>query len=69
MRNPPFCVSEINGADQPRGITAQLISAFVLQSPKYDISSLYLSSVAAQSDLFRTWSETAKIGFLTTRLN
>ena len=36
--------------------------------PKYKISSLYPFSEAAQPDLCRTWSETPKNGFLTSRL-
>ena len=36
--------------------------------PKSEISSLQPSSVAVQPGLCRTWSETPKTGFLTTRL-
>ena len=36
--------------------------------PKSEISRLKLSSVAAQPDLCRTWTETLKNGFHTTRL-
>ena len=36
---------------------------------KSKISSLYPSSVAVQSGLCQTWSETPKTGFLATRLN
>ena len=36
--------------------------------PKSEISSLSSSSVTAQPVLCRTWSETPKTGFLTTRL-
>ena len=36
---------------------------------QFEISSLYPSSVAEQPGLCRTWSETPKTGFLTTRLN
>ena len=38
-------------------------------SSKSKISSLYLYSVFVQPGLCRTWSETPKTGFLTTRLN
>ena len=37
--------------------------------PKFEISSLFLSSVAEQPGLCWTWSETPKTGFLMTRLN
>ena len=36
--------------------------------PQSEISSLFPSSVAVQPGLCRTWSETLKTGFLTTRL-
>ena len=35
---------------------------------KSEISGLYLSSVATQAGLCRTWSETPKTGFLASRL-
>ena len=37
--------------------------------PKFEISSLFPSSVAEQPGLCWTWSETPKTGFLMTRLN
>ena len=37
--------------------------------PKSEISNLLQFSVAVQPDLCRTWSETPKTGFLTTRLS
>ena len=37
--------------------------------PNSEISSLWRSSVAAQPGFCRTWSETPKTSFLTTRLN
>ena len=37
--------------------------------PKFEISSLFPSSVAEQPGLCLTWSETPKTGFLMTRLN
>ena len=39
------------------------------QLPKFEISSLFQSSVAEQPGLCWTWSETRKTGFLMTRLN
>ena len=65
-RKPAFCICKNKDADQ-------LISAFVFATyidvlPKSEISSIRPSSVVVQSDLCRTWSETAKTGFLTTRL-
>ena len=63
MRKPDFCICENKDADQLRYTdrTIPLLS-------KYEISSFYLSSVTAQPGLYRTWSETPKTGFLTTRL-
>ena len=63
------------GADQPAH-PHSLISAFVVHCLDSiisrvsisEISSLYLASVAAQSGLCLTWSQTLKTGFLVTRL-
>ena len=77
MRKLAFCICENKDADQLRGIreadqrlcfrytdTCSTISLL----PKYEISSLQPSSVAVQPGLCRSWSETPKTGFLTTRL-
>ena len=61
------------GADQP---PRSLISAFVVLCldgiiplvSMYELSSLYLASVAAQAGLYLPWSQTLKTGFLVTRL-
>ena len=63
------------GADQPAH-RRSLISTFVVRCLDsiiplvsiYDISSLYLASVAAQAGLSLVWSQTPKTGFLVTRL-
>ena len=76
MRKPAFCIYENKDADQLRGnreadqrlCFRHMDSAIPLLS-KSEISSLLPSSVAVQSGLCRTWSETPKTGFLTTRLN
>ena len=45
------------------------IDRIIPQLPMSEISSFYPSSVAAQSGLFQTWSETPKTGFRMTFLN
>ena len=63
------------GADKPAD-PGSLISAFVVHCLDSiiplvsisEISSLYLTFVAAQAGLSFTWSQTPKIGFLVTRL-
>ena len=63
------------GADQPAH-SRSLISAFVVHCLDSiiplvfisEISSLYLASVAEQTGLSLTWSQTAKTGFLVTWL-
>ena len=75
MRKPDFCICENKAADQLCGnCTADqrlcfhhMDSAILLLS-KSEISILEPSSVAVQLGLCRTWSETPKTGFLTTRL-
>ena len=74
MRKHAFCLCE-NKPQISFAVTAKLISAFVFATrivqilyflnPKFQGSP---SSVAAQPGLCRTWSETPKTGFLTTRL-
>ena len=62
-------------ADQPAHLCS-LISAFVVRYLDsiiplvsiYEISSLYLASVAVQTGLSVPWSQTSKTGFLVTRL-
>ena len=61
------------GADQPAHLRC-LISTFVVHCLDsiipvvsiHEISSFYLASVAAQTGLCVTWSETLKTGFLAT---
>ena len=75
MRKPAFCICENKDADQLRGNREADLrlcfrhtdSAIPLLS-KSKISSLYPASVTVQPGLCRTWSETPKTGFLTTRL-
>ena len=83
MRKPDFCICENKDADQllcfrytdsiipllPK--SAKLISVFVFATRI--VNSLYFlnpkpSSVIVQPGLCRTWSETPKTGFLTSRL-
>ena len=78
MRKPAFCICENKGTDQVcrlLGIrTADQCPCFcyidstIPLIPKSEISSLLPSSVAVQPGLCLTWSETAKIGFVLTRL-
>ena len=75
MRKPDFCICENKAADQLCGNRTayqclcfhHMVSAILLLS-KSEISILEPSSVAVQLGLCRTWSETPKTGFLTTRL-
>ena len=75
MRKPAFCICENKDADQLRGNReADLRLCFRYRDStiplllKSEISSFQPSSVAVQPGLCRTWSETPKTGFLTTRL-
>ena len=75
MRKPAFCICENKDADQLRGnreadqrLCFRYTDSTISLLPKYEISSLQPSSVAAQPGLCGTWSETPKTGFLTTRL-
>ena len=70
-----FCILENKGADQLRSnCTAGQRLCFRYSDctnpllPKCKISSLCPSSVAVQSDLCQTWSETPKTGFDVTGL-
>ena len=76
MRKPDFCICENKDADQLRGnreadqrlcfcYTDNTISLL----SKSEISSLKLSSVAAQPGLCLTWSAAPKTGFLVSRLS
>ena len=75
MRKPAFCICENKDADQLRGnreadqrLRFRYMDSTIPLLPKSEISSFYPSSVTAQPGLCRTWSETPKTGFLTTRL-
>ena len=75
MRKPAFCKCENKDADQLRGdreadqrLCFRYTDSTIPLLPKYNISSLQPSSVVVQPGLCRTWSETPKTGFLTTRL-
>ena len=73
MRKSAFCICKNKGTDQLRGnrpadqcLCFGLIDSTIPLLPK--LSSLKPSSVAVQSDLCRTWSETPKTRFLVTRV-
>ena len=75
VRKRAFCICENKDADQLRGnreADQRLCFCFTDSTvpllPKSEISSLWPSSVAVQPGLCRTWLETPKTGFLTTRL-
>ena len=75
MRKPAFCICENKDADQLRSSCAAdqrlcfpYTDSIIPLLPKFEISSLYPSSVTSQPGLCGTWSETPKTGFLTTRL-
>ena len=75
MRKQAFCIWENKDADQLHGnreadqrLCFRYKDSTIPLLPKSEISSLYPSSVAVQPGLCRTWSETLKTGFLTTRL-
>ena len=72
MRKPAFCICENKDADQLRGnheadqhLCFRYTDSTISLLPKYEISGLQPSSVAAQPDLCGTWSEIPKTGFLT----
>ena len=76
VRKPDFCICEIKDVDELRGnceadqhLCFRYTDSTIPLLPKSDISSLYSSSVAVQPGLCRTWSETPKTGFRTTRRN
>ena len=75
MRKPAFCICQNKDPDQLRGnreanqgLCFRYTDSTIPLLPKSEISSLKPSSLAVQSGLCRTWSETPKTGFLTTRL-
>ena len=77
MRKQDFCICENIDTDQLRSNCAadqrlcfRFIDSIIPLLLKSEISSLlsHLNSVAVQPGLCRTWSETPKTGFLTTRL-
>ena len=75
MKKMAFCICENKDADQLRGdreadqrLCFRYTDYTIPLLPISEISSLYSSSVAVQPGLCRTWSETPKTGFLTTRL-
>ena len=76
VRKPDFRICENKGADQLRGdreadqrLCFPYTDSTIPLLPKSKISSLQSSCVVVQPGLCRTWSETPKTGFLTTRLN
>ena len=72
VRKTAFCIGENKDADQLRGADQRLCFHYTDSAipllPKSEISSLQPSSVVVQPGLCRTWSESPKTGFLTTRL-
>ena len=75
MRKPAFCIYENKDADQLRGnreadqrLCFRYTDSTTPLLSKSIILSLQSSSVVVQPGLRRTWSETPKTGFLTTRL-
>ena len=75
MRKPAFCICENKVADQLHGnreadqrLCFRYMDSTIHLLPKSEISCLKTSSVAVQPGLCRTWFETPKTGFLTTRL-
>ena len=72
MRKADFCIYENKDADQLRGnrkADQRLCFPYTDRDstisllPKYEITSLYPSSVAVQPGLCRTWSETREDRF------
>ena len=75
MRKPAFCICENEDADQLRDnreadqrLCFRYKDSTIPLLPKYEISILQSFSVVVQPGLCRTWLETPKTGFLTTRL-
>ena len=69
-----FCICENKDTDQLLGNRDGSAPSFCYTDsaipllPKSEITGIQPSSVAVQPGLCRTWSETPKTGFLTTRL-
>ena len=75
MRKPAFCICENKDADQLRGnreadqhLCFRYTDSTIPLLSKSEISSLYSSSVVVQPGMCRTWAQTPKTGFLTTRV-
>ena len=72
MRKPAFYICEKRRRSATREADQRLCFRYMDSTipllSKSEISSLKLSSVVLQPGLCRTWSETPKTGFLTTRL-
>ena len=74
VRKPDFCICENKDADQLRGnreadqrLCFRYTDSTIPLLPKSEISNLQPSSMAVQSGLCGTMSNTPKTGFLTTR--
>ena len=70
-----FCICENKDADQLHGnreagqrLCFRYTDSTILLLPTFEILSLWPHSVAVQTCLCRTWLETPKTGFLTSRL-
>ena len=75
MRKPAFCLGENKDADHlcsncaaDQRLCFRYIDTTIPLLSKFEISSFKPASVTVQPGLCRTWSETPKTGFLTTRL-
>ena len=75
VRKPEFCLCENKDADQLRGnpeadqrLCFRYSDSTIPLLPKSEIPSPSPSSVVVQPGLCRSWSETPKTGFFTTRL-
>ena len=68
MRKPDFCICENKDTDQLQRLNFRYTDSIIPLLPKSKISSPEPSSVIVQPGLCRTWSETPKTGFLTSRL-
>ena len=75
MRKPDFCICENKDANQLRGnreadqrLCFRYTDSTISLLPKYAITSVLACSVTVQPGLCGTWAETAKTGYLTTRL-
>ena len=75
VRKPDFFICEKKDADQLRGnreadqrLCFRYTDSIIPLLPKSEMSSPQPSSVIVQPGLCRTWSESPKTGFLTSRL-